>query len=417
MNSYQLSALIVFICSSFVSSLFVKTLASVSGTSINLYLKKKGREPAGNGKLEYLESCEELCRVVDQLSRLGVVFLLSWYAVFSAFDPAAVVTLIAVLLAGILIAGELVPVALAHLLQERLIVFFLPVLLVLGRFFSPFVEFYERAVRFFVRIGGGDMERHAEQAVEEEILSAVEEGEREGLIRMGGKDMIESIISFYDVEVKEVMTPRTSMLCLPDTTTFEEGIAEARKCGHSRIPVYRENKDNIIGILYVKDFLKYFKQSEQETPLLDALVRKAYFVPESKKVSELFQEFRSQRFHIAVVLDEYGGTLGLITIEDILEEIVGEIEDEYENMSTRASFLRVNEKVTEVAGTMHVDELNEYLGMDLPDEDSYETLAGFLFHAFGRIPEVGETITRDNIQFEIIEANERQITTVRIKRE
>ena len=145
------------------------------------------------------------------------------------------------------------------------------------------------------------------------------------------------------------------------------------------------------------------------------IARKAYFVPESKKVSQLFQEFRSQRFHIAVVLDEYGGTSGLVTIEDILEEIVGEIADEYEQQGAGAQLRRVDDRTSEVDAVMHVDELNERLGIELPEDDSYETLAGFLFSQWGRIPQVGERIAHGGLDFEVVDADERRIKFVRIR--
>jgi len=415
-NSHKYLFVSIFLLS-FISAVISKCLTSVSGTRLNIYFKKKGRKIIGSKGLEALEDCGNLFICIDRIARIVLVGFLAWWFCEESLSPVDITLIVSIFLVVVLLFLEVFPNVISRIFPELLIIRFRAVLCFLGYCFRPVIKTYEGMVNFFVRLTGSDVLKHMEQAVEEEILSAVEEGEREGLIKRGGKDMIESIISFYDVEVKEVMTPRTSMVCFAEHTSFEDGIHRARKCGHSRIPVYRDNKDNIIGILYVKDFLKYLEKHEEKEKNIESILRKAYFVPESKKVSELFQEFRSQRFHIAIVLDEYGGTLGLITIEDILEEIVGEIADEFEVQKDESeNFRRINDKMAEVNGVIHVDELNEFMGLELPENDSYETIAGFLFTRWGRIPSVGERLCFENLNFEIIEADERRIKRIRIKK-
>lgn len=402
---------------SLVSAVMAKSLGFISGTRLNFHLKKIGRKPLADQTLQILESCGHFFDCLDQLSRIVMAGALAWWFHESAMHWGDALLISLGFLCFILLVLEAIPDAVSRIMPERLIVFNMMGLTLLGRLFSPATAAYEGVQDFLIRLAGSDAEKQGEQAAEEDILSAVEEGEREGLIKRGGKDMIESIISFYDAEVREVMTPRTAMVCFEETLSLEEGIVRARKCGHSRIPVYRDNKDNIIGILYAKDFLQYFEGQESRDKTIDSMLRKAYFVPESKKVSELFHEFRTQRFHIAIVLDEYGGTLGLVTIEDILEEIVGEIADEFEVQKEDAQEIRrINEKTAEVNGALHVDELNQRLGLELPEDDDYETLAGFLFTRWGRIPAVGEKLRVEPLNFEIIDADERRIKRVRIRK-
>ena len=390
-------------------------LDAVSGTRLNVYLRRRGAPPVGNGVLDTFDDCRILCRVADHGARLLLLALLTWHVVRGGLAPSEALGVFLGAGAAGWILLHVLPAAVAHVAAEKLVGRAMGGARVAGRLFGPFARLHEGLVTFLVRVLGGDVERRTEQAVEEEILSAAEEGEREGLIARGGKDMIESIISFYDAEVQGVMTPRTSMVCLPAGMQLAEAVQVATRCGHSRIPVYRANRDDILGILYVKDILGALgAQGWGERPVGD-LVRKAYFVPETKKASELFQEFRSERFHIAIVLDEYGGTSGLVTIEDLVEEIVGEIEDEFENRPSRVHVRRVAEGVYDVEGNIHIDELNDLLGIETPDDDGYETLAGFLFSRWGRVPAIGERTELRDADFEIMDADERRIKLVRVR--
>ncbi len=398
-----------------ICALFGRSLAAVSGTRLNAHLRKHGRRPLSNGYLKDLDASEAFAALCDQVSRLVVAVLAGVLMAGGAMSPGGAAGLAVGCAAFFVLFLEVVPRTVARVAPDRLVTAALPLLRLIGRLFAPFMEVCQSVERFTVRASGGDLDRHTEQAVEEELLSAAEEGEREGVIEVGAKEMIESIVSFYDAEVREVMTPRTSMVCIGAETTLPEGIQIATTCGHSRIPVYRENRDTIIGILYVKDLLRHVNDQRSAEKSIGQIVRKAYFVPESKKISQLFQEFRDQRFHIAVVLDEYGGTSGLVTIEDILEEIVGEIADEYELGRDGELLRRLDEQTAEVDGRIHIDELNEGMGLELPEDDSYETLAGFLFGRWGRIPQIGEGIAYDKVHFEVLDADERRIKSVRIR--
>jgi CBS domain containing-hemolysin-like protein len=277
---------------------------------------------------------------------------------------------------------------------------------------SPVRSVTARLVRFGVSLLGGKIDRPSADILEEEILNAAEEGERGGLLGSRDIDMIESIITFGNLQVSEVMTPRTEMVCLDVDDPLEVSLKRAIECGHSRIPVFKDSKDNVIGLLYVKDLLRYWDR--KEAIKLQEVVRKPHFVPVTKKIGELFQEFKTQRFHIAIILDEFGGTSGLVTIEDIIEEIVGEITDEYEK-TDRPRFKRVAPELVEVMGSVHIDELNAELGLDLPEGEAYDTLAGFLSSRMGKIPSVGDGFDLDSVRFEVTSADDRRVRRVRIR--
>lgn len=278
--------------------------------------------------------------------------------------------------------------------------------------FGPLRSISASAVRSLSVLLGGWGERPTADVLEDEILSAAEEGQREGLLKSREIDMIESIITFGNVEVSEVMTPRTEMVCLDADDPIDENIRKAIECGHSRIPVYEESKDNIIGLLYVKDLLRYWDR--KESIRLRDVLRKPHFVPLTKKIGELFQEFKTQRFHIAIVLDEFGGTLGLVTIEDIIEEIVGEITDEYEK-GDKPAFKVLAPGLAEVDAAVRIDEFNDQFGTEIPEAEAYDTIGGFVVSQLGKIPSVGESLEFSSIRFEVTSGDERRIRRLRVR--
>lgn len=222
--------------------------------------------------------------------------------------------------------------------------------------------------------------------------------------------MIESVIEFTDTLVEKIMTPRTAIVALPKHANLETVLETIRTKGHSRIPVYDRTIDTILGVLYAKDLLQ---REEGAAFDLTAVMRKALFIPESKPVRELLHEFQEQKVHIALVLDEYGGTAGLVTIEDILEELVGEIRDEYDPADP-AVLTRINDHTAEIDARMRIDELNDQLKIELPESENYETIGGFVFSRMGRIPKVGERCDDENVAIEVIAAEPRRIKRLRL---
>ena len=252
-----------------------------------------------------------------------------------------------------------------------------------------------------------------EEAAKAEILQAATEGAAEGAVDAVEVEMIESVMEFGDTHAGEIMTPRTDLFALPVDTPWRQACSRIVQAGHTRVPVYEGDIDNIIGVLYAKDFLQLIAQ-DQEVPLR-SIMRKAYFVPETKPLDDLLREFKGRKVHIAVVLDEYGGTAGIATIEDLLEEIVGEISDEYD-ADEPEEMKRLNDRTVEIDGRMRIDDLNDALRLELPEDEDYDTVAGFIFAELGYIPQVGEKLDSHRARFAVLAADERKITRLRVER-
>jgi CBS domain containing-hemolysin-like protein len=255
-----------------------------------------------------------------------------------------------------------------------------------------------------------------EEEFREEILDAVSGGEQTGVIEETHAEMIEKLIEFRDRAVSEVMTPRTKIFSLPVDLPFEEAVRAATEAGHTRIPLHEDTVDHVVGLLFVKDLLKHWGRKPQDLPSLRAIMRPALFVPETKRVKDMLTEFQSGAAHMAIVLDEYGGTAGLLTIEDIVEEIVGEIRDELdqEEAAQPRPLVMRGDHEAEVGGHVRIGELNEALNVALPEDGSYDTVSGLLFNRMGRIPQQGEHVAIDNVKFEILDADGRQINRVKV---
>lgn len=262
-------------------------------------------------------------------------------------------------------------------------------------------------------LSGNDGEEFA-SPIQEEILSAVNEGEREGAIHEDAADMIEGLIELHEVAVSDVMTPRTNMVMLKRTATIDEARRAIIEHGHSRIPVHGESRDEIVGLLYAKDLLPFLESSREGPGDLRGLhLRDPLYVPETKPVNVLLREFQKGRVHIAIVLDEYGGVAGLVTIEDILEQIVGDITDEHDPTEP-AWIARVSDHAIEVDARVRLNEVNESLPLGLPENAEYDTIGGFAFNHLGRIPRPGESFQHEQARFTVLEASERAIQRLRI---
>lgn len=239
---------------------------------------------------------------------------------------------------------------------------------------------------------------------EAEFLQTIEDSHREGALDIQSAEILENVVEFTNTEVSQVMTPRTEIEGIEFTNDFGSIREFIRHAGHSRIPVYRGNVDNIIGILYLKDLIKYLGEDATDFKLA-ALLRQPIVVPETKPVRELLSVFQHSEVHMAIVIDEYGGTAGLVTIEDVLEEIVGNIRDEHEPAEVDGPiFKSIDETHAEVDGRFRIDELNEQLRLDLPEDGEFDTLAGFMLWQFGRVPAQGEAFESHNARFTALAA-------------
>lgn len=248
---------------------------------------------------------------------------------------------------------------------------------------------------------------------EEEIKTLVDAGSEEGVIEDEEKEMIYSVLQFNDKVVRELMVPRIDIVGLSAETSLEGALQVAVAEGHSRIPVYEGTIDHIIGVLYAKDLLTRLDEANRQRPVRE-IMRPAYFVPESKRASELLEELQRQKVHMAIVIDEYGGTAGLITIEDLLEEIVGEIQDEYDP-EEEAEYQQIGADEYRFDAGIHLVEVNELLDVELSTEES-DTLGGYIFSVLGKVPQVGETFERDGLRFTVESLEGRRIEWVRVLR-
>lgn len=256
-----------------------------------------------------------------------------------------------------------------------------------------------------------DEQEDVTQRVEQEILDAVSAGEAQGAVDEETKERITSVIELPETAVSEIMTPRAKIDALPIEATYDDVRNLILRTGHSRVPVFEETIDHVIGVIYAKDLLRVTNPAQFK---LRESMRRAPFVPETKSISDLLNEFRAAKVQIAIVLDEYGGTAGIATIEDILEELVGEIDDEYDQTAS-PSIRRVNEDTYEVDGHVPIYSLNEELGIDLPEESGYETVGGFVATTLGKIPRTGEEFEHDRVHFRVTAAEPRRINRLRIQ--
>lgn len=250
------------------------------------------------------------------------------------------------------------------------------------------------------------------KVTEEEIQELIDAGEEEGVVNEEESDMIRAIFALDSTVVREIMIPRTEMASISVESGLRETIDSIISCGHSRIPVYEGTIDNIIGLLYAKDLLRYWGYDDSQTRIRD-IIRPPYFVPETKNLEELLQEFKKKRTHLAIVIDEYGGTAGLVTIEDLLEQIVGDIQDEYD-MEEQLFTVNPDGSIS-ADGKLPVDELEEQLEIEI-ERDKFDTVGGLVFHIAGTIPSAGDLIEGNGLSFKILDADQRRLKRVLVSR-
>lgn len=282
------------------------------------------------------------------------------------------------------------------------------------RLLHPVVWLLTIITTSLVRLLGGNVKHKGPFVTEEELRLLVTVGEEEGVLEEEETEMIHSIFEFADTTVREVMVPRIDMVTLASDATVTQAVDLALQGGYSRIPVYQIDIgiDEIIGVLYTKDMLKQLREGHSDFPVRD-LVRPAYFVPETKKLDDLLREIRQKRVHIVIAVDEYGSVAGLVTIEDLVEEIVGDIKDEYDR--EESLYEQVNEQEYIFDAKISIYDFNELMNMHLADTD-YETLGGFVYAQLDKIPNTGDTITYEGLKFTVLAKRGRRITKIRVER-
>jgi putative hemolysin len=322
--------------------------------------------------------------------------------------------LITILLAYFtLVFGELVPKRVAMQRPEPISMFAAKPLSILLKVASPFVRFLTFSTNLIIRLFGGNPNANDEIVTEEEIRMMVDLGEEKGVIEKAEKNMIDNIFAFDDIEVSEIMTHRTDIVAVSLDADLDEVMLKVIAEKYTRIPVYVDNIDNITGILHVKDLLCFIKNKPESSFNLNEIIRKPYYIPESKKTDDLLKELQKNKTHMAVVIDEYGGTAGIVTIEDLLEEIVGNIFDEYDE--DEKEFEKIDDNTYIFDGTAPLDLVVKFLGAELPI-DEYDTISGFVISQIGRIPDEEDkpVIEFNEIVFKVEKVVEKRISRVKV---
>lgn len=341
-------------------------------------------------------------------------WLKSHYPNAAAYVTLLGLTLVMVPIAGFsLVIGGIIPKALATHNTERWALIAARPLLLLQGCLSPLVAIMSVASHILLRPFGNRAHIFSPTVNEQEIKMMVEVSEEQGVLEAEETDMITSVLDFSDTVARKVMTPRIDVTCINRDSTLAEVLAKIAESGHTRIPVYEGDIDNIVGVVHAKDLIGFAFQAMPEDRVLNTVIRAPYFIPESKKIDELLTDFRRTHQHIAIVRDEYGLIAGLITLEDLIEEIVGDIQDEYDQEEPLVQV--IDARNTLFDGKISLEVVNERMGTNLPLDES-DTLAGFVFGLLGHQAEVGERIHFEEFDFVVENSDGRRITKVRMCR-
>ncbi|MFZ5946045.1 MAG: hemolysin family protein [Bacillota bacterium] len=309
----------------------------------------------------------------------------------------------------VLVFGEVTPKTFAAQNAEKWAMSTIKIIKFLSFVFLPIIKVMGVITNFLIKITGSTEDKDP-FITEDELKLLVNVGQEEGLIAESEREMINSIFEFDDTLVREIMTPRIDIIAIDAEQSFSQVVITAIDAGHSRIPVFEETIDNIIGIIYAKDLLKTINKDFTNIEIRK-LMRPAYYIPESKKVRDLLAELRQAKVHMAIVLDEYGGTAGLVTIEDVIEEIIGDIQDEFD--IEEESIVMLSDGAILADARASIYDINDSLNIDLPD-DEFETISGLVFHLLGHVPKEGEEISLGNIRIMVEKTLGRRVDKVRV---
>jgi putative hemolysin len=402
----------------------VASLASLFFSTLSYALRDFARprlqermERFGNAQLfdEIADNASDLI-FVTAVARLfaNILILIFVLRIFHDIEPELWVRyFLAVSVAGLitLFVSVAIPNAAAKYAGETFIAFFAGLLNAMRLTMTPVTKIMH-FVDDLIRRAAGAQDTPQTQQIQEEILSVVEEGEKEGIVDEQQRAMFESVIEFRDTVASQIMTARPDMVAIELPATLAQVVQTIEETGHSRIPVYEETVDHIVGILYARDLLKFVGAAPEKFDLR-ATLRPAFYVPESKPLRDLLKDFRLRRVQMAIVLDEYGGTAGLVTVEDILEELVGDITDEHE--PTEPGMLKkLTDRAWEADARIGIEDLNRAVGLSLPEDAGFETLGGFISNTAGTIPAAGASFEQGAVKYTILDAEPQKVNRVRI---
>ena len=317
---------------------------------------------------------------------------------------------------ALVLFGELLPPTIAAGGSGQFARRALPFLHLVRKGLSPALKLLNVLRRSLLRVVNVKERTERSMAIAEEIYDVVSESERSDDLDAGEREMIESVVELRATEVSEIMTPRTDIIGVPAKSSLREAARLAAESAHSRMPVFEETIDRVTGVFFTKDLLPLLNSKDVDLDHLavGSIARKPWFLPETKKVHELLQDFRREKQHMALILDEYGGTAGLVTLEDVLEEIVGPFQDEYDEDEVICTYRRLVDGRFDGVAAMSVFDANEELGLELPEGEDFDTLGGFVFSSLGKVPAPGERFEHAGVGFEVLEADERRILRLRI---
>ncbi len=403
----------LFLLSAFFSG--AETSITTTGTGKLRTLQEQDKYKFLHSTFQWLIDDEQqvltVCLICNNIVNISVSALASSLIV-GIFGAGGVVIIVPVITVLIVIFGEILPKSAAMVYSENVLIFAAPCLRILAFVLSPFVWAMKTCVKYIGLLFHLDLGTQQVFVTRDEIEQVVKIGEESGALEANERRMIDGIIDFDERRVHEIMIPRTDMLMLEANDTLDEAVKLFIDEGHSRIPVYEENLDNIIGILYVKDTLKNLLHSELNCPVRD-LLRKPIFVPETMRTSEVLDAMRKEHIHIAIIVDEYGGVAGLATMEDILEQIVGEIQDEYDQETPEIQ--KNADNSYSVDGSISLENLSEELGSEFESDDA-ESLGGFVLLLSGGFPKEGEEFFYDGWKIRVDEIEEHRIKLLNISR-
>ncbi|MCL4734786.1 MAG: hemolysin family protein [Candidatus Omnitrophica bacterium] len=316
----------------------------------------------------------------------------------------------------VLVFGEIIPKSYSRHHCERVAPRLAPSVSFIYRILQYPIRLFMIISNLIIRLFGGEKAYEVPFVTADDLKLMIEVGEKQGLLDIDEREMLHSIFELSETHVREVMTPRVEMIYVKVNDPIESVLDTFEKHDFSRLPVIEDNRDNVVGILYMKDVLHHIRTADSsDTDLVRNLMRPRIFVPENKRVDDVLKQFQREKTHMAIVVDEYGGTSGLVTIEDILEEIVGEIHDEFDEDENEIS--QVGENAWIVDATVHPEDLFDELGVPFQnDKEEYDSLAGFLLRQMRDLPKNGDKLDFDTFRFTILEADEKRITRVRIDR-
>ena len=410
-SSWQIFSVIILVAlSAFFSS------AEAAFTSVNKH-KLRHLSDDGNLKadqvLKLVENPSKLISTIivgDNTANIVAAALIATMAM-NKYGNRGLVIALAIMIIFIIIFCEIVPISFSSQKAEALTLRYVGLIRFFMMILTPFVIIFYSLSSALLKLFGVNIHKAHPLITEEELKTLVDVGSEEGVLEMDEKEMLFNIFEFGDLQVKDVMVQRVDIIAIDVRDSYKEVLELVKDEQFSRFPVYKEDIDDIVGILNVKDLL-FLTDEEKLNFDLSKHIREPYYTYEFKKITELFKELKYERTHMAVILDEYGGTVGIATIEDLLEEIVGEIDDEYDDdTETDIQVIKTNEYI--VSGSYRIDELNDHIGTEI-ESDEFDSIGGYLIGILGTFPENNEVIESDNIKFVVEEVDKNRIKKIRL---